>query len=150
MRLSSFTKPQISPKIRTKCTVLMTGAQFPCSSVESLFQLQGDGGRHTHGWSAPHGLTLCGLCPISDSGDSQPELAQLTFCVPFYYNDPLRKKKTSRNRGWKCLSCNTFTRSAHYTAGLPADRGKFLFNKGWYETKSSECLRSGAVHYCVK
>lgn len=40
----------------------------------------GKWGRHAHGWSAaPHGPTLCGLCPTSDSGGSWPRCAQLTF-----------------------------------------------------------------------
>lgn len=44
-------------------------------------------GRQTHGWSAPHGPTLCGLRPTSDSSGSQPGCAPLTFSVPFHCNN---------------------------------------------------------------
>lgn len=42
----------------------------------------GKWGRQAHGWSAaPHGPTLCGLCPTSDSGGSWPQCARLTFSI---------------------------------------------------------------------
>lgn len=45
----------------------MAGAGFPCSGIVSLPDAaRGKWGRHAHGWSAPHGPTLCGLRPTSD------------------------------------------------------------------------------------
>lgn len=35
----------------------------------------------------PHGPTLCGLRPTSDSSGSQLGRSQLTFSVPFYCNN---------------------------------------------------------------
>lgn len=43
------------------------------------------GGVLTHGWSAPHGPTLCGLSPTSDSGGFQLERTAHTFSLFFFF-----------------------------------------------------------------
>lgn len=61
----------------------------------------GKWGRHAHGWSAaPHGPTLCGLCPTSDSGGSWPRCARLTFSISnlsffFYINNVELQEETA-------------------------------------------------------
>lgn len=82
-RPSSFAETQNIHGGRSGST--MAAARFPCSGIVSPSSCTwGKRGRHTHGWSAaPHGPALCGLCPTSDSGGSQPGCARLPFSRPF-------------------------------------------------------------------
>lgn len=76
--MSSYAQPNEGEK---KVTCLKTRSaadgwcSFPCSSIVSHPAAAREkgmvGGGHTHGWSAPHGPTLCGLRPTSDSSGSQ-------------------------------------------------------------------------------
>lgn len=86
---------------------------------------QGKWGRHTHGWSAPHGPSLCGLRPTSDSSGSQLGRALLTFSVPFYCNS--LELQEEAGTVYRAISSSERLTVQLANLSLPTDVVKFFY-----------------------